>query len=908
MARPAPTHRFTEQAAQRFREAIADAGGVEVFAVGRLDNDGRIAEIEVHCRGNRTAVPALLRAPRPGEVVIHNHPSGLLVASEADMHLAGMYGEDGVGMVITDSEVRRDLWVVEPARRVRAPIDQAAVRAFFEEVLPRSLPGWEPRPGQLEMALAVTAALNDGCRERPVVAALEAGTGTGKSLAYLVPAALWARANEARVAVATFTITLQGQLADSDLPLLQRGGIDIHTAVLTGRGHYLCRRRLEEAVAELSEEGGLDGSPLAQEDGDEQDHPERAWEEADPDATTVRALAAWAAEHRRGGRGDLGFPVPEETWDRVRSDHDQTLRARCPHFASCFYYEARREAARAQVVVVNQHLLLADLALKRETAGDGILPRFDRAIIDEAHHLEDAATGLFGQELNARAVRRAVAPLLPQRRRPGALDRIARSYGGSLDATAASRLRAACDDATAAVEALREDVPVGLEALAEELGAETAAVALRLTGPLRDSERWGLHLEPAVRETALRLDAAATQLARVEQALDGLPEGTVLARPQPLLDLRRSARNLADKASLAGAICAANPDQVQWLAAGPPRRGRSSASLATAPIEVGPTLRSRVFEALETTILTSATLSVHDRFDHVLGRLGLGATGEEPAHEDLDLRTASFPSPFDYARQALLALPRDLPTPEDPRYNAWIARFTVQAIKASGGGAFVLCTSYAMVDALHSAARQALGDRLPLLRQGELGRARLLARFRDSTDAVLFATDSFWEGVSVSGRALRLVVIPRLPFRVPSEPVQEARHERLQQQGMDPFRAWALPQAVLRLRQGFGRLIRTRTDRGAVAILDRRVHERWYGRVFLGSLPPARRAIGPARAVLEQLRAFYGTGPDAPATAAATTAGPRADDDADTLSAHAADTLSGHGEGPPVAPLHAEET
>lgn len=875
---PADT-RFTPQAAQDFAAAIADAGGVEVFAVGRLDGEGRVAEIEVHCRGNTGAVPALLRAPRPGEVVIHNHPSGLLQASDADLHLAGRYGEDGVGMVITDNPVRRALWVVEPMRRDRRPVDPAAVRDFFERALPRALPGFEARPGQLEMALEVARALSQGSKERPVVAALEAGTGTGKSLAYLVPAALWAQANDARVAVATFTITLQGQLADSDLPLLTRAGLDVRTAVLSGRGNYLCRRRLAEAVAELDEEEAP-ADPGQADPGD-----------ADPGAVAIRRIAAWAESSRRGSRGDLGFPVPEEAWERVRSDHDQTLRARCPHFARCLYYEARRDAALAQVVVVNHHLLLADLALKRDTGGEGILPRFDRVVIDEAHHLEDAATGLFTEELTALAVRRAVAPLLPRRggRAEGALDRIRRHYGPAVQAEVgpdqARRLVDRCDEAQAELDALRDEVDQALRALSDELRAPSGATdraagaappegppdeagMLRLTPDLRQGPRWQEALQPTLEEVARRLDATAARLARVDQALDGLPEAALLSRPQPALDLRRGQRRLAEKASLASSLGADQPERVQWISPQAAPRGPASARLASAPIEVGPTLRGRVFEAMEAAVLTSATLAVGGRFHHVLGRLGLpvgpeGPDGDEAADlpggtGPFDLRTATFPSPFDYASQALLALPRDLPPPEDPRYLPWTARFTVQAIRASGGGAFVLCTSHAMVQALHATCQAELGDRLPLLRQGELSRGRLLERFRDHQDAVLFGTDSFWEGVSVSGRALRLVVIPRLPFRVPTDPVQQARHERLAQQGLDPFRAFSLPEAVLRLRQGFGRLVRTQADRGAVAILDRRVHERWYGRVFLQSLPPAARAVGPARAVLDRLRDFFG--------------------------------------------------
>ncbi|NOY26500.1 MAG: helicase [Oligoflexia bacterium] len=851
-----PDTRFTLPAARSFRAAIDDAGGVEVFAVGRLDAEGRVAEVEIHCRGNTTAVPALLRAPRPGEVVIHNHPSGVLQASQADLHLAGLYGEDGVGMVITDNAVETALWVVEPSLRQRRDVDLDQVRAFFLHALPKVIPGWESRAGQVDMAIAVARALNDGRKERPVVAALEAGTGTGKSLAYLVPAALWAKANDSRIVIATYTINLQGQLAHSDLPMLARGGLDVRAAVLSGRGNYLCRRRLSDALAELDSSSEPGAEP-------------------DPHAATIRQAAAWAEHARRGARADLGFPMPEDVWDRIRSDHDQTLRARCPHFARCLYYEARRDAARAQVVVVNQHLLLADLVLKIQTGGDGILPRFDRAIIDEAHHLEDAATGLFSEKLTALAIRRAVAPLLSAKRRKGALQRAVDHYAEALDATAADRLRGRCHDAQAALELLGDDMKAGFESLAIDLfcGEDQS---LRVTPDLRGTDRWRLHLAPAIDDAAQRLDDAASRLARIEQSLDELPEDRVLAHPQPLLDLRRARRRLLDKAAVASAMQAEDPDRVRWLAPVQARRGPKTATLATAPIDVGPTLRQRVFESLETTILTSATMSVYGRFDHILGRLGLEGSLEasEQALQDIEIRQATLPSPFHYEEQALLALPRDLPPPDDPRFGAWAGRFVAQAARASGGGVFVLCTSHALVATLHQAVRKDLGDSLPLLRQGELSRLRLLDRFRSLHNAVLFGTDSFWEGVSVPGAALRLVIIPRLPFRVPTEPVQQARHERLQAAGQDPFRAWSLPHAVLRLRQGFGRLIRTRSDRGAVAILDRRIHERWYGKVFLGSLPPAARATGPARAVLDRLRAFYAQSPGSADTLPARTSPP----------------------------------
>lgn len=841
-AAPAPPGlRFTARAALLFREAIADAGGVEVFAVGRLDDQGMVAEVEVHCRGNLQAVPALLRVPRPGEVVIHNHPSGLLQASEADLHLAGRYGEDGVGMVITDNAVTRALWVVEPRRRPRVRVEEAAVQRFFEEALPAVLPGFEARPGQLEMALQVLALLNEGSAERPIVGAFEAGTGTGKSLAYLLPAVLWAQANEARVAVATYTIALQAQLAGSDLPLLQRAGVETRHALLSGRGNYLCRRRLAEAVEELALDAEAADDPA--------------------EAQAVRQLSAWAADHARGSRADLGFPVPDAVWEAVRSEADQTLRARCPHFARCFYYEARRDAAQARLLVLNQHLLLADLSLKGVSGGEGILPAFDRVIIDEAHHLDDAATGLFTEELGATGLRRALGALLPGKR-PGALALARQHYLGALEEAegpaASRRAREALEAAEPSLRALHELADLCLRDLSSEVrapeGGDGEPQALRLSPALRAQERWRERILPPLEDLGGALDEALAGLGRVEEALKPLPEAALLRRPQPLFDLRRGARLLAEKAALVGAFRGELlSERVLWMEPAEGRRMSDRARLASAPIEVGPTLRARVFQALQGTVLTSATLAVAGSFEHALERLGLPAADSAP----IELRHAAFPSPFDYARQALLALPRDLPLPEDPRFSAWAARFAIQAIRASGGGAFVLCTSHQMVEALHRAVAAELGEERLLLRQGELSRARLLDRFRADQDAVLFGTDSFWEGISVAGRALRLVIIPKLPFRVPTEPVQQARMERLQQRGLDAFRAQSLPEAVLRLRQGFGRLIRTASDRGAVAILDRRLHERPYGRVFLQSLPPARRVTGPGRAVLDALRAFF---------------------------------------------------
>lgn len=847
--------RFRQAARDKLRAAIAAVQGVEVFAIGQVDAQGQVVDLEIHCRGTGDAVPALRSRPRPGEVVIHNHPSGHIEPSGADMQLASLYGEEGVGVVITDNEVSRARWVVEPYVRKEEKVEDTEVLKVFEELLPRAVPGYEVREGQLQMAVRVNRAFNEG-----QVAVLEAGTGTGKSLAYLVPAVLWATRNQAKVAVSTFTKSLQAQLASDDLPLLHKAGLRFEFAVLKGRSNYICRRKLSEAVEELQRAG---------EPGDAEEAAQ---------ARTLRSIAEWADRVKLGDRGDLAFPVDEELWELVGSDHDQTLRARCPHFARCFYYEARRNAARAHVVVANHHLLLADLVVKKETGGDGILPRFDRLVLDEGHHLEDAATSLFQAQVTARSVQRALAPLTRRKSRPGALERIQREFlgvDGPLPETPRAAAQRDVDALLGALEQARQDVKGWHEQLAAD--ALRGSQAHRLTRSTATGPDWENLLAPTLQEAAGTLGGLGDRLARLQERLSDLPPDAVKRNPQPLLDLNRAQRRLSEQAAVCRELLAApDPDAqdtVRWLE---PARGRQpvpSAALKTAPVDVGPLLADRVFYALKATVVSSATLTVGGRFDHYLGRVGLvwPPPDAHPAEASAPppWETAVLPSPFDYQRQALLGLPRDLPAPNERGFSEACARVVNEAIEAVDGGVFVLCTSYRLLGELHRAAQQQHGSRWPLFKQGEMGRAVLLDRFRRAGNGVLFGTDSFWEGVSVKGQALRLVIIPRLPFRVPTEPVQQARHERIEELGKNPFREYSLPQAVLRFRQGFGRLIRHRTDRGAVLVLDRRVQQAWYGRAFLASLPEVTRVTGPSRVVVQRLGEWWratSTGPEAEGT------------------------------------------
>jgi len=836
----AATDRFEPAAAEAARSAIEDAGGNEVFLLGCLAG-GKVREVRVLARGNRQAVPAILNVPRPGEVVIHNHPTAPLVPSDADLQVASAIGNRGVGSYIVDNEMTRVYVVVEPWIEEEPPrIEPADAMNLLAPGgrIAATLPGYEERPQQLAMAAAVARAFNDSS-----VLTAEAGTGTGKSLAYLVPAILWARANQARVIVSTHTINLQEQLVHKDLPfLLQRAGLECRAALVKGRGNYLCRRK----VAQLASLGAqLIEDELARE---------------------VAALLDWANSTGDGSLADLAIRPRAEVWEQVVSENDNCLRARCPHYSSCFFYAARRAAAAADVLVANHHLLMADLALRSETGAyteQAVLPPATRVVIDEAHHLEDVATSYFGGHLGLAMLERNLGRLrharvehkgiLPALLRD--LDPIDRGGDAVVARGAANWIRERLLPRRSTVWSEAEEAFARiLTAYVDHLSGDDRTDAgdkLRITSQVRESELWGV------------TSAMLGNLAAVVDAYAGEITG-VLERTAQLFDPGRTnilylttelgavQGRLASFAQALLSFTADDEEHCRWIEL---RRRQSGSVLYfhVAPIEVGPLLHRALFDPFDTAILTSATLAVGGRFDYLHQRLGIDRV--DPPERSEAFRVDS---PFDFSRQALLLVPDDLPDPGTPQYEASSQEFIRELLELTRGGTFVLFTAYGALNrAFTSLEEPLLQSGLTLLRQGDASRHLLLRQFAHEPGAVLFATDSFWEGVDVKGEALRCVVIARLPFKVPTEPIEQARVETIERRGGNGFLEHAVPQAVIKLKQGFGRLIRSREDRGCVVILDGRVVRKRYGKFFLDSLPPARRVIGPSRLVLHAVRGFF---------------------------------------------------
>jgi len=813
-----------------------------VFLLGALDDSLRIASVRVLARGHQHAVPALLQVPRPGEVLIHNHPSGQLTPSDADLQVASAVGNNGVGAYIVNNAVTALYVVVEPhVTAAPAQIAPGAATALLGPggTVAAHLAGYEHRPQQLQMLEAVVAAFN-----HDTTLTVEAGTGTGKSLAYLLPAISWSLLNRERVVVSTHTINLQEQLIKKDLPFLtQQAGLECATALVKGRGNYLCRRKAAQVQGQ--------GSLLVEDDQQRE----------------LAELLAWAQRTTDGSLSDLPVRPRSEVWEQVVSENDNCLRARCPYYSTCFFYSARRAAAKADVIVVNHHLLMADLALREEMGSytqNAVLPPARRVIIDEAHHLEDVATNYFGARVSFAAIERTFGRLRSLRHESkGLLPALIMA----LESIEAADDRPAAEGAVRWIEERllpkRQSLLVDAEqcfaerltGLEELLGREITANVdekVRVVPPVREQPYWQ-QLEAALTHLAVILGAFAEDFAGVSERLDQLSEASGKQVLFLATELHALQGRIAGFAAALLAFVGDDENTCRWIEARHrPRTGKAIA-FHSAPIAVGPLLRTALFEQFPTVVLTSATLAVDRRFDYLHEHLGIGQLAD-PGR----VHTLRVESPFDFAHQAVLAVPRDLPEPNAPGYEAATHEVIDKILQATQGGTFVLFTAYGALHRAAGALGSALQQRgLTLLRQGEMNRHLLLTRFVADPRAALFATDSFWEGVDVRGDALRCVIITRLPFRVPTEPIEQARVEAIESRGGNAFAEHTVPQAVIKLKQGFGRLIRARSDRGAVVLLDSRVVRKPYGRVFLDSLPPARRLIGDRRAVCAALREFY---------------------------------------------------
>ncbi len=838
MALAEVTDYLAEEAIVAIRQAIADAGGNEVFFLGHVEDDGSVHRVRVLARGNQEAVPAVTHVAKPGDAVIHNHPGGPLTPSDADLDVASRVGQLGVAFYIVNNDVDDLYVVVEPSpTESEIPLDPQEVVDLIAPGGPVAalLRGYEDRPQQVEMIEAVCRAFNEHR-----LAIIEAGTGTGKTLAYILPAIYWSVRNKQRCVVSTHTINLQEQIINKDIPLLQRAlNIDFAAVLVKGRGNYACLRK----VTELEQE------------------PELLLEEEN--AEELRSLIAWTKVTKDGSRSDLPFMPHPGSWEAIASESDTCIRSKCAHFARCFVNLARRQAAQAHILVANHHLLFADLAIRHQvgTLGEvAVLPPYRNIIFDEAHNIEEVASSYFG----SRITRAGLARMLRRFHRPGkeadkGLLHLARAkvhkHSGALpidllrDATSLIErtLIPAVDHLLDLNSNVMERLYVAVRAHAEEKELEAK---LRLT-PL--AQRLLLaegDLEQRVRTFCGELRQFAGKVGLLLKTIERIASYVEEDLTSPAIELRAASDRLdAAAQTIENILFATDDKETRWIEVKAGLR-ENLVRLCSAPLEVGEMMRTAVFDRFQTTVMTSATLTVAGSFDFLNARTGAGSVKKR-----IELM---LPAPFDFERQVLLGIPLDIPDPRDVAYADALRDLVLRALLISEGRAFVLFTSYGLLNKIHRELEPVLAQSgILALKQGQDDRHRLLEHFRRDKTSVLFATDSFWQGVDVEGEALESVIITKLPFQVPTEPLVEARLEAIRNRGGNPFTEYTVPWATLKFKQGFGRLIRRKTDRGCVLIFDRRVIEKSYGTVFLRSLPKCQMVAASSQEVFAALSDFF---------------------------------------------------
>ena len=685
------------------------------------------------------------------------------------------------------------------------PLDEDEVALFLADGGPMSAlyDNFEERPVQIALMRQIARAFN-----KNVIGVFEAGTGVGKSYAYLIPSIVWALENKERIVISTGTINLQQQLCAKDIPAAKKIiGKDFKFVLMKGRQNFLCKRRFEDALAQRA---------LFEEDNEVMD-----------------ALADWVKMTSTGSKSDLTFLPPSAVWARINSESDGCMGARCPFYAECFVMKMKKEAAAAHILVVNHHLLFADIESRMHGAGyedAAVLPPYRRIVFDEAHGIESAATSFFSdafsrfklvKQLNLlyRKTRSSVSGYL------ATLSILTSNEDAAAEAyECAERVKSNLSNLdTAALDLLQSDFNIRLcDSTARAFGpvialcGTLAAELGKLTGFTRE-----------IMEAISDDDKDIPVFWETKVALRRLEDMSAVLRDFTLWDEKRDTVFWLKRNNLSHDIADAS--------------GKSSYAVFTrTPLDIAPLMSAGVFEPMKSVICTSATLKTGYDFSYWLRRAGIAFIDKERVLQQ------DFPSPFPYKKNMLFAVPSDSPSPDDMRFQQYIESAVCRLIHAAGGRTLVLFTSY---ESLKSAFDYALHSLKSfsgsLLRQGTDDNARLLERFRTENESVLFATDSFWQGVDVPGESLSQVIIVKLPFTVPNEPVFTARAEAVEKRGGSSFMELSLPEAVIKFRQGAGRLMRTGSDRGAVVVLDKRLYEKRYGALFLRTLPECKKIYEP---------------------------------------------------------------
>lgn len=710
-----------------------------------------------------------------------------------------------------------------------------------------SLKGFESRYEQSSMMRNVLDAYNHN-----QIALIEAGTGTGKSIAYLIPALLWAVQTKERTVISTNTITLQEQLLHKDIPLLTKAlHLDVQTVLVKGMQNYLCLRKFDEVQQEVL--------LLAPQEARELD-----------------AVEAWKENTQDGSRSDLPFTPSYTLWEKLSAENDTCGRTSCPYYQKCYFFKARREAQDAQILIVNHNLLFSDLVYRAENdvgKEGGILPNYTRVILDEAHNIENIATDYFASMTSQLDILKVMARLTAEK---------GGKSQGKLHLLKAKLAQVNRKDHTPAMVSIQNRLTIDFPGIRKDLLAHTHEVftlfsnftkmiqnmpqhsddsmagehKLRVFPYHQEHPDWQGRLIPGVKQLVESMKCYEQSLKALIEDIKQLNNSTIDEQVKGLVfEINALAQRLNMYATSIESFTVEKiaMNKVRWIET-QALKLMINITLVDAQLDIAKTLAECLFSKFATVILCSATLTTDNGFNFIRNRLGL-----IPEYmKNRAIKENVYHSPFNFSNQALFLIPTDIPAPSDPQFISVASEKILAALIASRGNAFVLFTSYTMLKTCFDILEKRLRENgCHPLKQGDDDRLLLLKKFKTIDRSVLFGTDSFWEGVDVAGEALRCVVIVKLPFKVPTDPLIQARSEVIAAQGGDPFMEYSLPQAIVKFKQGIGRLIRNQRDRGCIVCLDNRITTKRYGQHFLNSLPKCPQVFVAGDAMQKSMVEFY---------------------------------------------------
>ncbi|MGM0420936.1 MAG: helicase C-terminal domain-containing protein [Bacillota bacterium] len=796
------TKLFTSDTIEYMADSIAEARGQEVFFQAEYDKkEAQIKSIQAVSRGNEGMAPAIINNLKSGQVVIHNHPSGDLRPSAADIRLASMLGNQGIGFIIVNNQADESYIVVEPALvEELEPLNEEEIVKYFKPdgLLAHALPQYQERKEQIDVLTEIIQAFND--KNNLMV---EAGTGTGKSFAYLIPALFWADQNGGPVVVSTNTINLQQQLINKDLVFLQKVlPFNFKADLVKGRSNYICRRKLSNL--------------LKRKDVLKEEKPE------------LFQVAAYIEDQTynddfAGSRSDVPFTINNKIWQEFASESDLCLNSGCPFLKKCFFQSARKSLYNSDLLIVNHHLLLADGVLKNKAFS--VLPDYHRLIIDEAHNLPQVATRISGMDFYPPQLNSLLQKILHANTSPFVRLRnqeyhLNPDYRQEIIKQIDTRI---WPDLTK-IEEYNQQYEHELTRIFTSFSNKNIRLKKNTLDSLdiADWLEYGEKLIAALGRVEVQIDRLYDL---VEEAYDPGYDNT----DNPLLEISAYISRLSE----VGEALELNlnyddneGDFVFWLEK-QWQNNNNSVAQKNARIDVDDFLQKILFDQVSTGILTSATLAVDDSFSYFKNKVGLTQT-----------RSLLVSSPFDYQKQVQIYLPKDLPAPNSRDFLEHISSKLTLFLKNNRGRTLILFTSYKMLNQFKDIYKTPLQKaNLNLLVQGESPRHVILNSLKNQKRQILLGTSSFWEGIDVPGEALTGLIMMKLPFEVPTDPLVAARNERIKERGGNPFWEESLPAAVIKFKQGFGRLIRSKKDTGTIILLDRRLTEKRYGSKFINSLP-----------------------------------------------------------------------